>query len=55
MNLHTAILNIHMEPHIEITIPTDRKAYLIKESELFTKYAGFSQDESFIAILDSVD
>ncbi|KAF0524711.1 myb-like transcription factor [Gigaspora margarita] len=44
-----------MDPHIEITIPIDRKAYLIKESELFTKYAGFSQDESFIAILDSVD
>ncbi|CAG8443234.1 15332_t:CDS:2 [Gigaspora rosea] len=44
-----------MDPHIEITIPTDRKSHLIKESELFTKYAGFSQDESFIAILDSVD
>ncbi|RIB20213.1 hypothetical protein C2G38_1214004 [Gigaspora rosea] len=44
-----------MDPHIEITIPFDRRAHLIKESELFTKYAGFSQDESFIAILDSVD
>ncbi|KAF0441361.1 transient receptor potential cation channel subfamily a member 1-like isoform x1 [Gigaspora margarita] len=44
-----------MTSHIEIPIQTDKKEHLIKESELITKYAGVSQDESFIAILDSVD
>ncbi|CAG8521829.1 26285_t:CDS:10 [Gigaspora margarita] len=47
-------MDLH-NPHIKIKIRTDRKAHLIKESELFTNYAGFSQDESFIVILDSID
>ncbi|CAG8798376.1 18437_t:CDS:2, partial [Gigaspora rosea] len=44
-----------MTSHIEIPIQTDKKVHLIKESELFTKYTGVSQDESFIATLDSFD
>ncbi|CAG8827939.1 9671_t:CDS:2, partial [Gigaspora margarita] len=44
-----------MASHIEIPIPTDKKKHKTKESEQFTKYAGVSQDESFIAILDNVD
>ncbi|CAG8481103.1 15507_t:CDS:2, partial [Dentiscutata erythropus] len=38
--------------HIEIPMSTE-KPNLIKESDLFTKYAGVSLDESFIAILDT--
>ncbi|CAG8521019.1 16050_t:CDS:2 [Dentiscutata erythropus] len=42
----------HIGIPIEIPIPAD-KNYLIKESELFTKYAAVSQDDSFIVIFDT--